>query len=135
MVKTYDSAKITNTKKTIVVVVIFTLVLFSILFVTFGIVDDNLSETSTTMSDYIENLSVTHTIQANSGVPFFDFYLTASGVADTNNNGTPLDGVRVTFNPQTPVGVLSSLKPNEGTVVIYPIFTSAAYQDLSLIHI
>ena len=134
MVKKYDSAKktnnkITDNKKTIVVVVIFTLVLFSILFLTFGIVDDNLSETSTTMSDYVENLSVTHTIQANSGVPFFDFYVTARGVTDTNNNLTPTDGVRVTLNPQTPVGVLSSLKPNEGTVVIYPIFTSAAYQD------
>ena len=125
MVKKYDSAKktnnkITDNKKTIVVVVIFTLVLFSILFLTFGIVDDNLSETSTTMSDYVENLSVTHTIQANSGVPFFDFYVTARGVTDTNNNLTPTDGVRVTLNPQTPVGVLSSLKPVSYTHLTLP---------------
>jgi hypothetical protein len=139
LVKTYDSGKKTDNKKTdnkktdnkktIVVVVILSLVLFSILFVTFGIVDDPLSDTSTIMSDYIENLSVTHTIQAFSGVPFFDFYVTASGVTDANNNVTPADGVRVTLNPQTPAGVISSLEPNEGTVVIYPIFTSAAYQD------
>ncbi len=37
--------------------------------------------------------------------------------------------MRVTLNPETSGVVKSTLKPNEGTVVIYPIFTSAAYQD------
>ena len=94
-----------------------------------GITNDNLSKTSPTMSDYVEPLSDTHTILASSGTPFFNFYITANGVIDNNNRLTPADGVRVTLNPETSGVVKSTLKPNEGTVVIYPIFTSAAYQD------
>ena len=129
MVEKYDSVKKVDRKKIIVVVIICTIILSSILLMSIGITNDNLSKTSPTMSDYVEPLSDTHTILASSGTPFFNFYITANGVIDNNNRLTPADGVRVTLNPETSGVVKSTLKPNEGTVVIYPIFTSAAYQD------
>ena len=135
MVKKYDSAKktnnkITDNKKTIVVVVIFTLVLFSILFLTFGIVDDNLSETSTTMSDYVDNLSNSHTYFIPQTNSIFDHFLTYNDFTRYHNgNPSPNDGIRITFNESYDPQSILDLKPNDGTVVIYPVFTSAAYKE------
>jgi len=90
---------------------------------------DNLPEISPTMSNYIESLTSTHTIQIALGVPYFDFYFTDADLIRVNNGFSPIDGVRINLNDDTSEKVISALKPNESTVVIYPIFTSAAYQE------
>ena len=96
-----------------------------------------LPETSVTMSDYIENLSNTHKIPVELGSPYFDAYLTHNDTThndtthnDTtriNNNPDNIDGMRITLKESTAEQITNILKPNDGTVVIYPIFTSAAY--------
>ena len=136
MVKKLNSIKKVDNKKNIIAVVICAIISLSVLLLFFGIPNDNLSTTpdnlsklSPTLSDYLETIHDTHVIQVNVGVPYFNFYFSPDGIDDINNNGTPLDGARITLNSAMSDKVISSLKPNENTVVIYPIFTSAAYQE------
>jgi len=89
---------------------------------------ENPSDTKT-MSDYIENLSETHTIQVRYNIPYFDIYMTDNDFTRVSQYLDHIDGVRITFNPSTAEKLLEFLKPNDGTVVIYPIFTSAAYSE------
>jgi hypothetical protein len=88
-----------------------------------------LPETSGTMSDYIKNLSNTHQIQFNLGIPYFDAYFTNDDNTRINNNLGPIDGVRITLNESTAEQMIDILKPNDGSVVIYPVFTSASYKE------
>ena len=134
--KKIDNNKIDNkkngNKKTIVAVIVCVIISASALSITFTMDSETsvtLPETSVTMSSYIENLSNTHQIQFNLGVPYFDAYFTNDDITRINNNFGPIDGVRITLNESTAEQMTDILKPNDGSVVIYPVFTSAAYKE------
>jgi len=137
--KKTDNKKTDNKKTIIIIIIICVIISVSVLSLTFVMTPETsvtlpetsitLPETSVTMSGYIENLSNTHQIQFNIGVPYFDAYFTNNDINRINNNLGPIDGVRITLNESTAEQIIDILKPNDGTVVIYPIFTSAAYSE------
>ena len=91
----------------------------------------NLSEQSLTslltMDDYIQNFSHTHPVKVES-TKFFDLYLTPSDVSSVQNNViSPSDGIRIVLNESTSENFFNELKPNDNSVVIFPVFTTAAY--------
>ena len=130
--------KKTNNTKTIVAVIVCAIISVSVLLISFTVDSTTLPETSTTlpettltMSDYVNNLSNTHqnSLFQNEGI--FNFYVTDYDSYRFQNELPPLDGIRITLNKSNAgtVKIISILKPNDGTVVIYPIFTSAAYSE------
>tara|TARA_B110000438_G_scaffold293941_1_gene334575 strand:- start:166 stop:1116 length:951 start_codon:yes stop_codon:yes gene_type:complete len=131
--KKTDNKKIDNkkkdNKKIIVAVIACVIILTSVLFMTLvmNLETSTLSETSSTMSDYIENLSVTHT-EKNQTTPYFHIYLTPDDTDRLQTNLAFADGLRLTLNELNAEQFISDLKPNDGTVVIFPVFTAAAYQ-------
>jgi hypothetical protein len=89
------------------------------------------------MSNYIEDLITSHSIEINLGENYFNTYFTPLDVLrfqnlPTNVDGVkillPLDGLRLTLNKNGDE-LIDILKPNDNTVVIYPVFTSAAYKE------
>ncbi len=95
------------------------------------------SDTSVSMSNHIEDISVSHSIELNLGDEYFKTYFTPRDVNrfqnfPTNVDGVPImspvDGVRVILN-NSGDELIDILKPNDNTVVIYPVFTSAAYNE------
>ena len=92
-------------------------------------VSTTLPENSGMMSSYIENLSNTHQIQFDIEVPYFNAYLSNNDVDRIQKNLPPIDGVRIILNESTAEQIIDALKPNNNSVVIYPIFTSAAYHE------
>ena len=136
--KKTDNKK-TDNKKNIIIIIVCAIISVSVLSLTFAMNSETsvtlpetsvtLPETSVTMSGYIENLSNTHQIQFNLGVPYFDAYFTNDDFARINNNLGPIDGVRITLNESTAEQMIDILKPNDGSVVIYPVFTSASYKE------
>ena len=92
----------------------------------------NLSEQSLisvlTMDDYIQNLSNTHPVKVES-TKFFDLYLTHSDMSSVvqNNVISPSDGIRIVLNESNSEEFFNDLKPNDNSVVIFPVFTTAAY--------
>ena len=130
MVKKNSPNKKTKNKKIGIVLLFSVLILALAYFFTFNSdLSIPASDLSVTMSDYIENLSNIHQIQFNLGVPYFDAYFTDDDVTRINNNLGPIDGVRITLNESTAEQMIDLLKPNDGSVVIYPVFTSAAYKE------
>ena len=131
MNKNNNSNKKPNNTKTIFVVAVCVVVSMSVLSMTFLLNPDtavSLPE-SMEMSDYIENLSNTHQYEINLEIPYFDFYFTDDDANRIFNDLAPLEGVRITLNESTAEQLIDVLKPNDDTVVIYPIFTSAAYKE------
>ena len=127
--KKIDDKKKDN-KKTIVAVIACVIISASVLSITFTMDSVTLPETSVTMSDYINNLSDTNKNIASIGVPYFDAYITNNDSARNKNNLAPIDGIRITLNESTAEQIIDVLKPNNNnSVVIYPIFTSAAYSE------
>ena len=92
----------------------------------------NLSEQSLTsvltMDDYIQNLSNTHPVKVES-TKFFHLYLTHSDMSSVveNNVISPSDGIRIVLNESNSEEFFNDLKPNNNSVVIFPVFTTAAY--------
>ena len=150
--KKTDNKKIDNkkndNKKTIVAVIACIIISASVLLITFTMDSETsvtlpetsvtLPETSVTlpktsgmMSDYIANSIDTHQNYASLGVPYFDTYLTDYDYDYFIETNTilPVDGIRLTLNELTAEQVIGYLKPNNNSVVIYPIFTSAAYHE------
>ena len=94
-------------------------------------ISSNLSEQSLTsvltMDDYIQNLSNTHHVKVES-TKFFDLYLTPSDMSSIQNNViSPSDGIRIVLNESNSEDFFNELKPNDNSVVVFPVFTSAAY--------
>ena len=90
-----------------------------------------LPKTSGMMSDYITNSIDTYQNYVSLGVSYFDTYFTDHDYdyyVETNTV-LPNDGVRLTLNDLTAKQVIDALKPNNNSVVIYPIFTSTAYHE------
>ena len=135
MVKKTDNKK-TDNKKTIFVVLICAIISTSVLLMMFIIpnqnlpeLSQNLPESSITMDDYVESVSMSLTTPITFTPLYFDFYLTDDDYLRMQNGIMPVNGVRLDFNDNITESMLTSLEPNAGSVVIYPIFTSAAYHD------
>jgi len=90
----------------------------------------SLPEKSNRMSNYLQSMSNTHTFQVELGSPYFESYVTKYD--HDRGNGqiiTPTQGVRLELTELGTSTLIDKLKPNDRTVVIYPIFTSAAYSE------
>ena len=88
----------------------------------------SLSEKSNSLSKYIASMSNTHTFQVSLGSPYFETYVTKSDYDRGNGDIiTPTQGVKLELTELGKSSLIDILKPNDGTVVIYPIFTSTAY--------
>ena len=132
--KKTDNKK-TDNKKTIVVVLICAIISTSALlmgFITFNPdipeLSENTIDSSPTMTDYVKILHDSLTTPIVFSPTYFDFYLTNDDYYRMTNDGLfPLDGVRLDFNDTIPETILTALEPIAGSIVIYPIFTSAAY--------
>jgi len=130
------SSEKTGNVKPIVVIVICVIISLSMLYVVFNmnsqsseILDKTpVGNKMTTMDDYIENLAITHPIKAQS-TPYLDLYLTNNDINRINQQLPFIDGIRLDLNPLNAEQFIEDLKPNPGTVVIYPVFTSAAYKE------
>ena len=87
------------------------------------------TDTSILMSGYLENLSLSHTFFVATNNPYFDHYLTQNDfIRFQNGIGVPNDGTKITFKESVDVEFLERMISEANSVVIYPIFTSAAYQ-------
>ena len=129
-IKKIDNKK-TDNKKNIIAIVACVIISALVLSVTFGMNSETsvtLPETSVTMSDYIKNLPNTHTNLISIGVDYFDAYLTDSDY-DLFLETNFIHAVRIDLNESTAEQIIDILKPNSNSVVIYPIFTSAAYAE------
>jgi len=100
-----------------------------------SISDSTSASVSTTsskiMDGYIDNLPNTHTVQRNFDHPYFDVYVTPDDDIRLKQGLDYVDGVRVEFNESIFESAINQLKPNDddNSVVIYPIWTSAAYHE------
>ena len=119
-----------DNKKTIVVVITCVIISALVLSMTFVMTPETtvtMSETTATMSDYIDNLSTTHTVNVQS-IPYFDLYLTPDDIEQSTSSSFIIDdGIRISLNESNSQELIDKLKPVDGTVVIFPVFTAAAY--------
>ena len=137
-----------NAKNKKIIFAICMLVIVISISVTFGLVFDSssseikfdskfnststpVSTSSQIMDGYIQKLSVTHTIPKTLGDPYFIAYITPDDDLKLNAGLEYVEGIRVEFNELIVDEVIDQLKPNYGdnSVVIFPIWTSAAYQE------
>ena len=81
------------------------------------------------MDQLIENTFITHTIPGALGSPFFNAFLSPDGQKDAKQKRTPSDGVRISLKDNVSAQIIDILKPTTNSVVIYPTFTSAAYNE------
>ena len=117
-------------ERTLVIVIVIACVIVSasVLSMTFVMLPATTSKTTASMSDYVDDLSITHTIKAQS-TSNFDLYVTFDDMQRLQNNSMIIDGIRILLNELNSEQLIEDLKPNSGTVVIYPVFTSAAYKE------
>ena len=125
-----SNGKKNENKITIVIVILCITVSISVLLVTFVMnADTSTSDTSILMSGYLENLSLSHTFFVSQNNPYFDHYLTQNDfIRFQNGIFAPNDGTKITFKESVDVEFLERMISETNSVVIYPIFTSAAYQ-------
>ena len=141
--KQIDNKK-SNNKKTIVAVIVCAIISVSVLLMTFAMDSTILPETSVTlpetsttlpeksftMSKYVESMSDTHIIPIGLDSPYIEAYLTKSEIDNSVGRIVyPAEGTKLVLNESTAEQLIDALKPNNNSVVIYPIFTSAAYYE------
>jgi len=136
--KKTDNKK-TDNKKNIIIITcaIISISVLSLIFamnsetsVTLPETSVTLPETSGMMSDYIKNLSNTNPHNVFLDVDYFDTYFTDEDFTRIQNNlEYPIDALKITLSESTAEQLIDILKPNDGTVVIYPTFTSIAYHE------
>ena len=136
-----DNKKSDN-KKTMIIVILCVVISASVLLITFTMNSETsqtsqtsetsetseTSQTSQTMDEYIENLSLTHTIMAQS-TPHFDLYLTNNDILRIEQGLSFNDGIRILVNDSHKEQLIEEIMRNDKSVVIYPVFTSAAYSE------
>ena len=135
MVKKNFSNKKTKNKKIGIILLISVLILvltYSFIF-NFSVTTSDILVTSPSssisMSGYIDDFFKFHTVQLDTGNPYFDVYVTERDFDNAQQNFlVPVDGIKLIINEST-VEIIDVLKPNDSTVVIYPVFTSAAYNE------
>ena len=77
------------------------------------------------LTEYFE----AHTIKINTNLEYFEVFFTQRDLNRLEQKlPTPVDGMLLEFKKEH-LKVTESLKPNDSTVVIYPIFTSATYKE------
>jgi len=133
LVKKNFSNKKTKNKKIGIILLFSVLILvltYSFIF-NFSVITSDISVTSPSisMSDYVDDFFKLHTVQLDTGNPYFDVYVTEKDFDNAQQNFlVPVDGIKLIINEST-VEIIDVLKPNDSTVVIYPVFTSAAYNE------
>jgi hypothetical protein len=133
LVKKNFSNKKTKNKKIAIILLFSVLILvltYSFIF-NFSVITSDISVTSPSisMSGYIDDFFKLHTVQLDTGNPYFDVYVTERDFDNAQQNFlVPVDGIKLIINEST-VEIIDVLKPNDSTVVIYPVFTSAAYNE------
>ena len=90
--------------------------------------DDVLPYSSPTLAYYLEKYQSSHTVPTPSGIDHIDVWFTPNDFSRYLQEEIPVNGAKVRFNDSN-LELIESLKPNDGVVVIYPIFTSAAYNE------
>jgi len=125
-----SNGKKNNNTKTMAIIIFCIIVSISVLSITFVMdAEKPPTDTSILMSGYLENLSLSHTFFVATNNPYFDHYLTQNDfISFQNGNGNPEDGTKITFKESVDVEFLERMISETNSVVIYPIFTSAAYQ-------
>jgi len=131
--------KKSNSNRVVIgVVIVCTIISLVFLFLLFNIdsqstlplMDTPQIETISTISDpmesYIDDLSNTHTIKVQT-THYLDFYLTPDDVVRINQNLSFVDGIRIDLNESTKENLIPDILRTDNSVVIYPVFTSAAY--------
>ena len=131
----------TSEKKTfsnkITISIIIVCVIISLSFLFFVINMDSQSDVSqmneilhfsSPMETYIDNLSKTHTVKAQT-TPYFHLYLTDNDAIRINQNLIFMDGIRILLNDSNEEQLVEEIMRNDKSVVIYPVFTSAAYSE------
>ena len=77
------------------------------------------------LTEYFE----AHTIKIDTDLEYFEVFFTQRDLNRLEQKlPTPVDGMLLEFKKEH-LKVAESLKPNDSTVVIYPIFTSATYKE------
>ena len=119
----------TSRKKSLIIVFLSVVISVSLL-LTFTTINfqtsESLVESYSTMDDYIETLSKSHKYKVETGV-YFELYFTESDYNRHLDGLRQLEGARLILNPTNAPQIIDQLKPNPGTVVIFPTFTAAAY--------
>ena len=116
-------------KKSVVIAILAMVISVSLLLTLTSInfqSSEPLVEPLSTMDDYIENLSKSHTYKVETDI-YFELYFTESDYNRHLDGLRQLEGARLILNPNNAPQIIDHLKPNPGTVVIFPTFTAAAY--------
>jgi len=130
--KKNNFSKKTDNKKNIIIIicVIISISALSLIFAMNSETSVTLPEKSNSMFNYIQSMSNTHTFQASLGSPYFEAYVTKYDYDRGNGQIiNPIQGVRFELTELGTSTLIDKLKPNPNSVVIYPIFTSAAYSE------
>ena len=131
--KKSDSQKRTpNNKNKIILIgcILISILIILMIFVSFPVESQSPVESKTkSISDYIDEINVSHTVWVPLNSPYFDAYITEKDIYRHMQSQTPEQGVRIAFNESIDLKIFDKLKPNDGIIVIYPIFTSVAYFD------
>ena len=133
--KTQSASISSNNKNTKIIVITCILISITALSITYGLnlnsvsTTDSVSTSSEIMDGYIDSLSATHIMPVTLGVPYFDGYITVNDDLRLQQNLHHVDGLRLELNESFSQQVINSLKPDGNSVVIYPIWTSAAYNE------
>ncbi|MDC6463465.1 hypothetical protein PQY74_02425, partial [Nitrosopumilus sp.] len=80
-----------------------------------------------TLDELLKNYFSLHVIKKNNNLDF-DTYFTENDIIRYNQKLQIQDEVRFELSSEK-LELYEKLKPNKNTIVIYPIFTSAAYSD------
>jgi hypothetical protein len=124
--KIQNQNKFKNNPLTIFVIITCVVIFVCFLFLLF----DSPPQNYPTMSDYVENHSKTHVNFIPQSNLYFDFYVSANDYDRIQNGSyTPLDGTRIILKDSMTEKLFEEFTPTGNAVVIFPVFTAAAYQD------
>ena len=87
------------------------------------------STTSVTFSDYFDDFSASHSVELNfKNYGNFDTYLTPKNFNSCEIECIVFDGLKLILN-ESGQKFIDILKPDDNSVVIYPLFTASAYAE------
>ena len=94
------------------------------------VISSDLPADSSKMDDLINSLSFTHVVPIPVTVPYFQEYITLSDADRHLDHNLPVvDGIRIEINDSYLDELTFSIKRDDKSVVIYPLFTSIAYNE------
>ena len=87
------------------------------------------STVSVTFSDYFDAFSASHSVKVNfKNYAYFDTYLTPKNFNSCEIECVVFDGLKLVLN-ESGKKFIDILKPDDNSVVIYPLFTASAYAE------